>query len=56
VRGAVVPANVCLDLDDPPDTAPRRVVADEADPDQAVRGLEGRLRENGSIEDAQLNV
>jgi hypothetical protein len=52
----VVLADVGLDLDDPSDPTARGVVADQPRADEGARGLEGRLREDGPVEDAQLNV
>ena len=53
VRCPVVDADVCLDLDDPPGTASRLVVADEARAEQASGGLERGAGEERAVDDAQ---
>jgi hypothetical protein len=55
VGGAIVPADVCLDLDDPADPAAGRVVADQARADQGPPGLERRAGQDAPVEDAQTN-
>jgi hypothetical protein len=52
----VVLADVGLDLDDPSDPPAGGVVADQPRADEAACGLERRPREDGPVEDAQLNV
>jgi hypothetical protein len=52
----VVLADIRLDFDDPSNPAARRVVADQPRADEVACGLERRLREDGPVEDAQLNV
>ena len=55
VRGPIVPSDVRLDLDDPPDPPPGRVVADEARADERAGRRDGGRREDGAIDDAQPN-
>jgi hypothetical protein len=52
----VVLADVGLDLDDPSHPTAGGVVADQPRADEGACGLERRLREDGPVEDAQLNV
>jgi hypothetical protein len=56
VRRLVVATDVRLELDDPADPAPRRVVADEPGADEGRGGVERRAREDGPVDDAQPNV
>jgi hypothetical protein len=53
MRRAIVATDVRLDLDDPPDATPGRVVADEMRSDKPACGLERRSRQEGPVEDAQ---
>jgi hypothetical protein len=53
VGGAVVPADVGLELDDPSDPSTGRIVADEARPDERSGRREGRALEEGPLDDAQ---
>ena len=55
VRRAIIRPEVGLDLDDPPDSPPGRVVADEAGADEGAAGVERRTLEDGPVEDAQRN-
>jgi hypothetical protein len=52
----VVRADVRLNLDDASDATAGRVVADQPGADESACGLERRPREDGPVEDAQLNV
>ena len=53
VRCPVVDADICLDLDDPPGTASRLVVADQSRAEQGPGGLERRAGEERAVDDAQ---
>ena len=55
MRGAVVAADVGLDFDDPPDAAPGGVVADEAGADQRAGRLGRGTRQEGPVDDAQVD-
>jgi len=53
VRRAIVDADVGLDLDDPPGSASRLVVADESRAEQASGGFERGDGEERAVDDAQ---
>jgi hypothetical protein len=50
VRGAIVLADVRLDLDDPPDAEAGCVLPDETGAEQRASGVERGLREERAIE------
>jgi hypothetical protein len=53
VRRAIVGTDVRLDLDDPPGTSARGVLADEPAAEQSSRGVERRAFEQRAVDDAQ---
>jgi hypothetical protein len=53
VRGSVLEADVRLDLDDPADAPPGRVVTDQPGTDQRDGRLERRAGQDRAIDDAQ---
>ena len=55
VRRAIVRPEVGLDLDDPADPPPGRIVADEPGADEGAAGVEGRAGQDGPVEDAQTD-
>jgi hypothetical protein len=53
MRGAIVDADVGLDLDDPADASTSGVIADQARADERPGRQQGRARQQGPLEDAQ---
>jgi hypothetical protein len=53
MRGPVLDADVGLDLDDPPDPASRRIVADQAGPEEGATGLQAGTGQDRSIDDVR---
>jgi hypothetical protein len=51
VRGEIVRSAVRLELHDPPDTAPGRIVADQETAEQTPSRYEGRLGEDRALDD-----
>jgi hypothetical protein len=53
MRGAIVRPEIRLDLHDPADPSPCRVVAHQARTDEGPAGIKGRTGQERSVDDAQ---
>ena len=53
MRGPIVPADVGLEFDDPPDATTRCILAYESCTDERPAHVEGRAREEGPVDGAQ---
>jgi hypothetical protein len=53
VGGAIAPSDVRLELDDPADASPGRVVTNESGADERSRGVDRRGGEDRPIDDRQ---